>query len=191
MEQGFHEDFRKMCGRFKLDPTLSKKILADVEKHLRSGQAQEADNKGAAARDDDDEIDEKVRAYLKGHGLDDVDIERAIELARKDREAAKDRLPVPATKGGTGGHLSGVGKHDDDMDLSAEYGPGIQNTTRDVYGAPCGDYDPVREAGERAAERLPGSGISRRLAGDAIAQATDEEIIAEYGGAHIKAGMFG
>jgi hypothetical protein len=96
-----------------------------------------------------------------------------------------------------GGHLSGVGKHDDDMDLSAEYGPGIQNTTRDWYGT-RGDDDPVRERGEHLAERLPGSGVSRRLSNDA-ALATDEdlmsdierEIIAEYGGAHIKIGAFG
>jgi hypothetical protein len=41
-------------------------------------------------------------------GLSEAEIEKAIELAGSVGGAAKDRLPVPATKGGFGGYGNGV-----------------------------------------------------------------------------------
>jgi hypothetical protein len=187
-----HSELKKLCDAMGLEHGELRDQITDLideaerkslQEYVASLGGPEGKGKGALDDDDDeddeiDEIDERVRKLLRGKGLADDDVEKAIELARKDRAEAKDRLPANAIHGGMGGHLSGVSKHGDDLDLTSEYGPGIQNTTRDVYGAARSDenpYDPVRRLGERAAERLPGGGVSRRLTGDVVL-ATDEDI---------------
>jgi GNAT superfamily N-acetyltransferase len=136
--------------------------------------------KGAAARDDDDEedeIDERVRKLLRGKGLADDDVEKAIELARKDREEARDSRPQPATRGGFGGRFSGATK-----DVESEYGGGhlldLPDYTPDPDRFGSG-YDPLK--GRDPARNLPGRGISRTLSNDA-AIASDAEFAREYPG---------
>jgi hypothetical protein len=148
-----------------------------------------ATDRGAGARDEDDEIDERVRQYLKGHGLDDDDVEKAIAMARKDREEARDSRPENAVHGGMGGYTSGVSK-DAEEAFEKEY-PDSANTRRDVYGAPASEnFDPdvgrpgyspkVYRAGLHAAEALSGGGVSRRLSNDAAM--SDADLAKEYPG---------
>ena len=129
-----------------LDDEQHKALRELVDQHL-SGEAQGAGGKGAIDRDDDDidedEVEERVREFLRGKGLADDDIEEAIEKVRADRTAARDRLPVPATRGGMGGHLSGRSK-DDEADLARKY-PGAELVSRDVYGEPLSERR-MREA---------------------------------------------
>jgi hypothetical protein len=88
-----------------------------------------------------------------------------------------------------GGHLSGVSKDDVDLDYPnnlidmPDYSPDPNRF------AP--HYDPLKMRDPAA--RLPGGGISRRLAGDAVAEASDEEMAERYGpGWHVtRAGAFG
>lgn len=145
--------------------------------------------KGAGALDDtdvdEDEVEERVREYLASKGLADDDIEEALKRVKADRAAAaKDKIPKSGLFG-TGGHTSrgpSGSSRDDEAAFEKEF-PIPAVTRRDVYGAPRGDYDPVREAGVRATERLPGGGVSRRTsAGDAAICASDEELAREYPG---------
>jgi hypothetical protein len=57
----------------------------------------------------EDEVDglAQFKAFFRSKGLSDADIEEALRLA-EGGESAADRLPVPATKGGFGGHGNGV-----------------------------------------------------------------------------------
>jgi hypothetical protein len=150
--------------------------------------------KGAGALDDDDtdDPDEKLRRLLSSKGLDDADVERAIEWAHRDRKEAADRIPKNGLHG-TGGHTSrgpSGSSRDNEADFEREF-PDAAYTTRDVYGAPASEQsDPVRRLGERAAERLPGGGTSRRLAAGDMAFDEEQQIEREYGrGPGI--GMFG
>jgi hypothetical protein len=150
-----------------------------VEQHLH-GEAQSggaaATDKGAGARDADDEIDAKVRELLKGHGPDDESVERAIAMARKDREAARDSRPENAIHGGFGGRLSGVSKEESPESMEVQY-PGIGNVLGDNYGE---QPEPPRLSGRPM------------YAGDAAFDEDIEEVLArEYGSSGPKIGMFG
>jgi hypothetical protein len=186
-----YEALGEACREHELTDDEHTELRDLIDQHL-SGEAQADKGAGAVDRDkgaaalDDDEVFEKVREILRSKGLDDETIERAIEVAKKDRAEAKDRLPVPATRGGMGGYRSGRSKDRyDETDFAKDYPESV--TTADPYGEPVSrrlerDADPAREAGERAAARLPGGGVSRRLAaGDAVPCATDEEMAREYG----------
>jgi hypothetical protein len=201
----------KACKAHGLDDEQHKALLDLVHQHL-SGEGQEAGkgkgavdlDKGRGALDDDDEDADfaaKVREYLKGKGLADDDVERAIELARKDRAEATDRLPVPGPEG-RGGYRSGRSKDAELADLEKDY-PGISNIP-DVDN--LGTLDPNRDrpgynpsvyrASQRAMSKVAGGGTGRRLAtppgaGDA-ALASDASLEADYPGiSDIKTSMFG
>jgi hypothetical protein len=178
-----YEALSEAAREHELDDQAHAALRDLIDQHL-SGEAQEAKGMGAVDRDRgkgaiDDEIDAKVREYLKGHGLDDESVERAIALARKDREAAaKDRLPVNALEDGMGGYRSGVGKHDVSVDVDypnnlidmPDYSP---DPDRFSSG-----YDPLK--GRDPARNLPGGGVSRRLSNDAAMD--DEELARLYPG---------
>jgi hypothetical protein len=154
--------------------------------------------KGAIDLDPDDEIDEQIRRYLKGK-VDERSLEQAVEIARRDRIALRDReavtdsRPENAINGGFGGHLSGVSK-DAEESFEREY-PGSAYTRRDTYGVldparnlpPHVPTDPAKVQAEKAASRTAGGGIGRRYlsqtppVGDA-ALASDEQLAKEYPG---------
>jgi hypothetical protein len=128
--------------------------------------------------DDESELDEKIRQYLRGKGLADDDIEKAIELARKDREEARDSRPENAIHGGCGGRLSHATKDD----VESEYGGGHLLDLPDYTPNPDrfgSGYDPLK--GRDPARSLPGGGISRRLSNDAVI-ASDADLAKEYPG---------
>jgi hypothetical protein len=184
------------CTAHGLDDEQHKALRDLVEQHLfgtaeNKGMGAVDKSKGKGAIDEDDEIDRKVREYLKGHGLDDESVERAIAIARKDREAAAtDRLPVPATRGGMGGYRSGVSKDDFDVEYPnnlidmPDYSP---DPDRFSSG-----YDPLKMRDPAA--RLPGGGTSRRLpAGDAALDdgAIERQLEEDYGSSGPRIGAFG
>jgi hypothetical protein len=154
---------------------------------------------GKGALDDDDEDDDasverRVREFLASKGLDSETIEEALKRVKADREAAaKDRLPLNG-RHGTGGHTSRgpSGSRYDETDFMKDYPASV--TTADPYGEPVSrrlerDADPAREAGERAAARLPGGGVSRRLAAGDEALGFDAELTQLI--ENVKVGMFG
>jgi hypothetical protein len=185
-------DLRRFCSKHGLDVGQQKELSELFGRHLdrlpREAGAGTTDNAGPLSRhgvpgdsDDDDEVVEKVREYLSGHGLDDESIETALEKVKRDRAEAKDRLPVNALHGGMHGYRSGRSK-DAEVDLSKEF-PGSEYTTRDVYGAPTSEqYDPVRVQGERIGASMPGGGVTRRgYAGDMAFDEETERNIAAVG----------
>jgi hypothetical protein len=145
------------------------------------------------ARDGDDDDDDadglgEFRKYLRGRGLNNEAVEAAVAIAKRDREVPTvDRLPVPGPEG-RGGYRSGRSKHDDDVDLTSEYGPGFAATVRDNVGERDPNrgepgYDPaVYRAGLAAAAELPGGGVSRRLSNDTALSATDADLAKDYPG---------
>jgi hypothetical protein len=149
---------------------------------------------GAGATDDDDDDLADFRKHLAAKGLNTDDIEEACKIARRDREGAvADSRPENALHGGFGGRFSDAVKDapsgrypgianvlDDDLDLSADYGPGFRTTTRDYYGT---RPEPPRLGGSSRAMQ----------AGDA---AFDDETIErqleeDYGSSGPKVGAFG
>jgi hypothetical protein len=196
-----YEALGEACREHELTDDEHKELRELIDRRLK-GEDDENKGMGAVDADEDDEIDAKVREYLKGRGLADDDVEKAIALARKDREAARDSRPQPGTRGGFGGRFSDAekappsGRYPGLQDVMDEYGATHQLDLPDYSPDPSRFGDPVRERGERAAERLPGGGTSRRLPAGDVAPASDAEdieaqVTREYGGAHIKAGMFG
>ena len=165
---------------------------AATDRHRRARDADPLDGHGVPG-DDADEVAEKVREILASMGWDDEKIEAT--LAKHREEAMTDSRPEPGTRGGRGGRFSdahkdaptgrypGISSVLDNDAFEAEF-PESKHTTRDVYGAPASEqYDPVRWLGERAAERLPGGGVSPRMpAGDAAIRATDADLAREYPG---------
>jgi hypothetical protein len=164
--------------------------------------------KGAAARDREDEddasVEQRVRKFLAGKGLDDEAIEEALKRVRADREAARDARPKNAIHGGMGGHLSGATKDDIESEYGGSHLLDLPDYTPDPdRGLP--GYDPnVYRASERAVAKVAGGGVGRRLqtppgAGDEDIAFDEEnfmtdierEILAEYGGGHIKVGVWG
>jgi hypothetical protein len=81
------------------------KILATLDKHVRLDKLPDGDPQAEAVREitGDDQL-EKFRALLRGAGMTEADIEKAIELGRS---GANDRLPLDGTRGGFGGHGHG------------------------------------------------------------------------------------
>jgi hypothetical protein len=138
-----------------------------------------------------------------GKGLDPKSIEQAIEIAKRDRAAAvTDERPNNAIGGGPP-----IKERLEASDLESEY-PGISDYPDTMT---LGQLDPnrdrpgyrseVREASERAMRRVPGAGTGIRLktpahtpTGDA-AVASDEDVerqlVADYGSAGPKVGVFG
>jgi hypothetical protein len=139
-----------------------------------------------SAVDDEDGLG-KFRSYLKGHGIGDADIEKAVEHFKRDAEA-RDRMPANGlpSHGGMGGHLSGASK-DTDFDFGetepdVDYGGQRPSELRGPYGAPTGTsqhFSETRKLGELAAARLEGGGVSRRLSNDS-ALTSDESFEADY-----------
>jgi hypothetical protein len=165
----------KACHQHNIDDETHAALRDLVNQHFSGEQDDEDKGKGAIDLDPDDEIDEQVRRYLKGK-VDAKTLEQAIEIARRDRialrdreeESAKDRLPVNALEGGFGGHLSGVSK-DAEESFEREY-PDSAYTKRDTYGVldPTRNLpahvptDPLKVQAEKAASRTAGGGIGRR-----------------------------
>ena len=92
-----HDAIEEACSAHGLGDAQRKALLDLVDQHLQGearneGAAATDKSRGAGARDDDDEteLDEKIREYLSGHGLADDDVEKAIEIARRDREEARE-----------------------------------------------------------------------------------------------------
>jgi hypothetical protein len=176
-------EHEKLAGQ--IHDILDEHEREQVQAHAQSLGAGGGRSAGAGALDDtdEDEVEERVREFLRGKGLADDDIEEAIEKVRRDREAAKDRLPVPGPEG-RGGHLSGRSKHD--VDFDAEYPNNLidmPDYTPDPNRGLPGVGDPIRERGSQIAGRMAGGGVSRRLAaGDASLRASDEELAREYPG---------
>jgi hypothetical protein len=189
-------ELKSLVEKGDLESGLHKKLVETLSRHVgelgRADGAGTTDNANPLDRHgvpgDEGELDAKVREYLRGHGLDDESVERAIEIAKKDRAEAADRIPKSGLYG-TGGHTSrgpsGSSRDRyDEADFRRDYPESV--TSPDVYGEPVSERlmrhaDPAREADERAAARLPGRGVSRRMpAGDA-SLATDAEMAREYG----------
>jgi hypothetical protein len=156
------------CREHELSDDQSKELRELIDKHL-SGEAHNEGagaidrDRGKGAIDDETELDDKIREYLSGHGLAAADVERAIEIARRDREAARDSRPQPATRGGFGGRFSGATKDD----VESEYGGGHLLDLPDYKPDPnrgLPGYDPnVYRASERAVSKMAGGGTGRRL----------------------------
>jgi hypothetical protein len=192
-------EMQKLCDEFDLHDEVAAAVMGLVNKHfpvrnIRGPGPNAVRGKGATdksknrARDAEEPDFEAFASLLRRKGLSEEDIEAAHALVQGGE--ATDRLPVPGPEG-RGGHLSGRSKDDDEAAFEREY-PESRNTTRDIYGAPRGDFDPVREAGERAAARLPGGGISRRLPAGDVALADDETMAREYPGIeNVKTTVFG
>jgi hypothetical protein len=91
------------------------KILATLDKHVRLDKLPDGDPQAEAVREitGDDQL-EKFRALLRGAGMTEADIEKAIELGRS---GANDRLPLDGTRGGFGGH--GQGSEEDRVGRTA------------------------------------------------------------------------
>jgi hypothetical protein len=165
-----HDALKEAILAHGLDDQQHEELRGLIDGHLRgesgnAGAAATDKNRGAAALDDED-FAEKVRAFLKGRGLDDQSVEEAIEIALRNREAGVDELPNNAIGGGP----PVKNRVASEADLAKEY-PGIEHTTLDVYGT----LDPARN--------LPGNGTSRRVqAGDAALEASDAELAREYPG---------
>jgi hypothetical protein len=196
----FRGDVQKFCNASGMSMEEHQAFLDAINEHLSGeneadrGKGAIDDDKSKAATDDDEDDDEdddaaveqRVRELLASKGLDSETIEEALKRVKADRAEAKDRLPVPGPEG-RGGHLSGRSKHDDNVDLSAEYGPGFGATVRDTLG----ELDPNRgepgyrasvyRAGLAAARELPGGGVSRRLSNDAAFRVDDAEMAEQYG----------
>ena len=142
---------------------------------------------GGDEDDDDDDFAEKVRAYLSGKGLSDDDVEKAIEIARRDRAAkVADELPENAIANGPPIKC----RVESDADLEKEF-PGFSNTTADPYGEALSarrerEADEVRREGERIGSRLPSGGVSRRLSNDVAFDAELTQLIE-----NVKVGVFG
>jgi hypothetical protein len=168
------EALEEACREHELGDDAHEQLRDLVERTLK-GEAD--DNRGMGALDDESELDDKIREYLRGKGLADDDVEKAIELARKDREEARDSRPENAIHGGRGGRFSGATKDDVDRDYPnnlidmPDYSPDPDRF------AP--HYDPLKM--RDPARNLPGGGVSRRLAGDGV-EVTDAEMAREYPG---------
>jgi hypothetical protein len=143
----------------------------------------------APGGDEDDDF-AGFRKLLRGKGLDDQSVERAVGYARRDREEAEDRIPKNGLYG-TGGHTSrgpSGNSRDYDLDLP-DTTLGMGNYEPDPNRL-SPTYDPSK--GRDPAARLPGGGTSRRLsAGDAaLDEDIERQIEREYGPGP-KIGMFG
>jgi hypothetical protein len=208
---GTQEDLAKLRATIKALARKSGKDDGEYQKMLDNVLGHHGQSDGAAATDgplsrhkvpggdEDDEDDEfaEFRKLLRGKGLDDESVERAVGHARRDREEAEDVLPHNALGGRLHGRTgSGSIRPDSDAQLEKQY-PGISRTSMDPYGAPRSDenpYDPTRRLGERLAERLPSGGSGRRLSNDAgLAADEDIERVLEqdYGSSGPAIGMFG
>jgi hypothetical protein len=188
----FDSALKELCGALGLETEEVAGQVGDIiDKHERKqiqeyaqslgggksagAGAVDRHRRGAGARDEDAEVEQRVRKLLADKGLDEETIEEALEKVRADRAAAKDRLPVPATRGGMGGHLS-----KDDFDV--EY-PNNLIDMPDYAPDPnrfSSGYDPLKM--RDPARNLPGGGTSRRLSNDAAICASDEEMEALYPG---------
>jgi hypothetical protein len=204
--QEMKAEMQKLVDDYDLHDEVAAAVMALCEKHFPASASNKRGPgpdavKGAGARDrhrvgrdagplsrhrapggrddDDDEIDEKVREFLRGKGLDDESIEIAIKKAREDREAARDSRPQNAIHGGRGGRLSGVVKDAESPEsLEVQY-PGIGNVLRDTLG-------------ELDRERFAplGGGSRPMLAGDAVICMDDAELAQLYPGIeNVKAGF--
>jgi hypothetical protein len=174
---------KQVCDALGLEHAKFSDQVHDIlDEHERQAASEHAaalgapqQGKGKGARDDD-VIDDDLRKR----------IEEAVKQALAGMRGGETEDEIPNN------HLGGgppIKNRISDEDLEREF-PGIGHTTRDVYGAPTSEqYDPVRRLGERAAERLPGGGVSRRLSNDSADLAFDAELTQLI--AAVKVGPFG
>ena len=186
LRRAVHDALGEACKAHGLNDQVHKALSDLVDQHLKG----ESDaDKGMGALDDESELDGKIREYLSGHGLADDDVEKAIEIARKDRAAAAvsdDELP--SNRFGNGPPIKQ--RLETDAELEKKY-PGFSNTTADIYGEPVSrrherEADEVRREGERLGSRLPSGGVTRRLSNNS---AFDAELTALI--ENVKVGVWG
>jgi hypothetical protein len=206
-----HEALEEACREHELTDDQHKELAELVDQHLR-GEAQADRGKGAIDRDrgkgavdDDDEDDDdsdfasRVRSYLSSKGLDPKSIEDAIEIAVRNRNAGVDERPSNRFGGGPP-----IKQRLEAKDLESEY-PGISDYPDTMN---LGQLDPnrnapgyrseVRARSEAAMKRVPGAGTAIRLktpahtpTGDAALEDIERELVADYGSAGPKVGVFG
>lgn len=102
-------EVQALIKEFYLDEAKTARLLAVLDKHCPEGRVDAADPNAERARElAGDDRDVVIRDFLEGLGLSAVDIEAALKIARRGEDGeAKDRLPVPATKGGGFGGYHG------------------------------------------------------------------------------------
>ena len=196
-----HSAVKRFCDALGLEHEKVGGAVSDIleqheaeaaQAHAQSFGAGTGKGAGASALDDDDEVDldeldQKVKQYLEGHGLDPVSVKQALEIMRRDRAAAAvsdDELPN--NRFGNGPPIKR--RLETDAELETDY-PGSAAVMYDPMGSQPSNMspDPVKRLSERAVARIAGGGVGRRLqtppgAGDAALRASDADLAKEYPG---------